>query len=160
MQDVVKEGLADIVERCSARWGLVNTSSTLNFWHHKGVLGVLQFLWKRVGFSIRRSTTRLSCLAHEKQKVQFVCNKEVCGRKVSEEPAIEESDDSNYEVQKAESEPVWIWWYKNAYILKSTYYEPYCCLSRIIFLPNPYLYYCLNQVWVICLTAWSFKLNT
>jgi hypothetical protein len=44
-------------------------------------------------------------LTYEKQKVQFVCNKEGRGRKVSEEPAIAESDDSNYEAQEAESEP-------------------------------------------------------
>ena len=31
---------------------------------------------KRIGFSIRTSTTRLSSLTREQNKVQFVCNKE------------------------------------------------------------------------------------
>ena len=52
---------------------------------------------KRIGFSIRTSTSRLSGLTREQHKVIFVCNKEGHGRKAKEGDTATESDDSNDE---------------------------------------------------------------
>ena len=57
---------------------------------------------KRIGFSIRTSTTRLSSLSREQNKVQFVCNKEGRGRKVIEDQGTAVSDDSNYDEEDSE----------------------------------------------------------
>jgi len=59
---------------------------------------------KRIGFSIRTSTTRLSSLSREQNKVQFVCNKEGRGRKVKEDQGTAVSDDSNYDEEDSQSD--------------------------------------------------------
>ena len=52
---------------------------------------------KRIGFSVRTSTTRLSGVTREQNKVQFVCNKEGRQRKTKEEQPVAETDDSNFD---------------------------------------------------------------
>ena len=52
---------------------------------------------KRIDFSIRTSTTLLSCLTREQNKVQFVCNKEGRGRKAKEDQGAVDSEESNYD---------------------------------------------------------------
>lgn len=52
---------------------------------------------KRIGFSIRTSTTRLSGLTREQNKIQLVCNKEGRERKAKEEQPNAKTDDSNFE---------------------------------------------------------------
>ncbi|CAL5036043.1 unnamed protein product [Urochloa decumbens] len=48
---------------------------------------------KRIGFSIRTGTTRLTAITREQQKVTYVCNKEGQGRKAKEDKANDESDE-------------------------------------------------------------------
>ncbi|XP_039822703.1 protein FAR1-RELATED SEQUENCE 5-like [Panicum virgatum] len=52
---------------------------------------------KRIGFSVCTSTTRLSRVTREQNKVQFVCNKEGRQRKTKEEQPVAETDDSNFD---------------------------------------------------------------
>ncbi|RLN03348.1 hypothetical protein C2845_PM13G07180 [Panicum miliaceum] len=52
---------------------------------------------KRIYFSFRTSTTYLSSLTREQNKIQFVCNKEGRERKAKEEQPNAETDDSNFE---------------------------------------------------------------
>ncbi|CAL5006578.1 unnamed protein product [Urochloa decumbens] len=48
---------------------------------------------KRIGFSIRTGTTRLTAITREQRKVTYVCNKEGRGRKAKEDKANDESDE-------------------------------------------------------------------
>ncbi|CAM0150013.1 unnamed protein product [Urochloa decumbens] len=48
---------------------------------------------KRIGFSIRTGTTRLTATTREQRKVTYVCNKEGRGRKAKEDKANDESDE-------------------------------------------------------------------
>ncbi|CAL5045746.1 unnamed protein product [Urochloa decumbens] len=48
---------------------------------------------KRIGFSIRSGTTRLTAITREQRKVTYVCNKEGRGRKAKEDKANDESDE-------------------------------------------------------------------
>ncbi|CAN6329146.1 unnamed protein product [Urochloa humidicola] len=48
---------------------------------------------KRVGFSIRAGTTRLTTITREQRKVTFVCNKEGYGRKGKEDKTNGDSED-------------------------------------------------------------------
>jgi len=57
---------------------------------------------RRIGFSIRTSTTHLSSLTREQNKVQFVCNKEGRGRKQKEEQGAASSEESNYDEEDSE----------------------------------------------------------
>ena len=57
---------------------------------------------KRIGFSIRTSTTRLSSLTREQNKVLFVCNKEGWGRNVKEDQGATVSNKSNYDEEDSE----------------------------------------------------------
>ena len=59
---------------------------------------------RRIGFSVRTGTSRLSGPAIEQKKVLFVCNKEGRGRKGKEEVPPAESDYSNYEIGESETE--------------------------------------------------------
>ena len=59
---------------------------------------------RRIGFSVRTGTSRLSGPAREQKKVLFVCNKEGHGRMGKEEVPPAESDDSNYEIGESETE--------------------------------------------------------
>ena len=59
---------------------------------------------RRIGFSVRTGTSRLSGPAREQKKVLFVCNKEWRGRKGKEEVPPAESDYNNYEIGESETE--------------------------------------------------------
>ena len=59
---------------------------------------------KRIGFSVRTGTSRLSSLTREQQKILFVCNKEGRGRKMKEGNSVVEYDDSDSTVRESEPE--------------------------------------------------------
>ncbi|CAL5033868.1 unnamed protein product [Urochloa decumbens] len=59
---------------------------------------------KRIGFSIRTGTTRLTAITREQRKVTYVCNKEVRGRKEKEDKANDDSDEDEIMEQVSEHE--------------------------------------------------------
>ncbi|CAL5010875.1 unnamed protein product [Urochloa decumbens] len=59
---------------------------------------------KRIGFSIRTGTTRLTTITREQRKVTFVCNKEGRGRKEKEDKENDESDEDEIMEEVSEHE--------------------------------------------------------
>ncbi|CAL4902769.1 unnamed protein product [Urochloa decumbens] len=59
---------------------------------------------KRIGFSIRTGTTRLTAITREQRKVTYVCNKEGRGRKEKEDKANDDSDEDEIMEQVSEHE--------------------------------------------------------